>query len=231
MRRQLEHELAGCTVASDLERAKVLQIVPGYERLAVVPNAVSFEQYQSDFGVPLPDSVTFTGALSYFANFDAMVFFLTAVWPIVRARRPGARLFITGRTDGVPLNRLPLDESVTLTGYLADIRPQIARSRVCVAPLRQGGGTRLKILEALALGTPVVATSKGAEGLAVTPGEDILLADEPAEFASAVIRLLDDETLHAWLATNGRRLVEKCYSWEESAQALERLLYQVTGQK
>jgi len=231
MRQQLEHELSGCTVSSDLERTKVLRIVPNLEQLAVVPNAVTFERYQGDFGVPLPDTVTFAGALSYFANFDAMKFFLTDVWPIVRARRSGARLFITGRTEGVSLEHLPLDESVTLTGYLADIRPQIARSQVCIAPLRQGGGTRLKILEALALGTPVVATSKGAEGLAVTPGDDILLADEPAEFANAVIRLLDDKTLRAKLATNGRQLVEKRYSWEESAQALERLLCRVVEQK
>jgi glycosyltransferase involved in cell wall biosynthesis len=100
-----------------------------------------------------------------------------------------------------------------------------------VVPLRIGGGTRLKILEAMALGTPVVSTTKGAEGLDVTSGENILIADEPAEFADAVLCLLGDEPLRQKLAANGRRLVEGRYSWETCAQKLEQLLYQVVEQR
>jgi len=96
-----------------------------------------------------------------------------------------------------------------------DVRLPVAGSAACVAPLRQGGGTRLKILEAMALGTPVVATSKGAEGLGVTPGENILIADEPADFADHVIHVLRDAAQRELLATNARRLVEERYDWIE----------------
>jgi len=96
-----------------------------------------------------------------------------------------------------------------------------------VVPLRVGGGTRLKILEALALGTPVVSTSLGAEGLEVTPGVDILIADEPTEFADATLRLLEDPALRAQLAANGRRLVRRRYDWDQIGEQLDRFLHQV----
>jgi glycosyltransferase involved in cell wall biosynthesis len=103
---------------------------------------------------------------------------------------------------------LALDGSVHLTGYVADVRIPVAEAAVCVVPIRQGGGTRLKILEAIALGTPVVATAKGAEGLDVIDGEHLLLADTPQAFAAATLRLLGDPTLRARLASTARRLVE-----------------------
>jgi len=224
---RLLRDLDGCTVASEQERDLVLGIVPGYQPLAVVPNGIDLDFYAGNFGTPEPQSLIFPGALTYQANFDAMDFFLRRVFPLVRARCPEATLRITGRTDGVPVGRLPLSEGVILTGYLDDIRPCLAQSWACVVPLRVGGGTRLKILEAMALGTPVVATSKGAEGLEVTPGEDILIADEPTEFADAVLRLLGDPALRAKLAANGRRLVESRYGWECIVKKLEQFLYQV----
>jgi len=202
--------------------------VPGYAALEVVPNGVDIESYTGDFGSPVPDTLTFTGVLTYFANFDAIGFFLEEIWPRVRASRPGAKLWITGRTEGVPLERLSLDEGVNFTGYLDDIRPHVARSQVCIVPLRVGGGTRLKILEAMALGTPVVSTSKGAEGLDVTAGQDILIADEPQAFANAVLRLLDDADLRARLSENGRRLVSERYDWREIGTRLNAFLERVT---
>jgi glycosyltransferase involved in cell wall biosynthesis len=197
----------------------------------VVPNGIDLDFYSGHFGTPESGSLIFPGALTYQANFDAMDFFLRRVFPSVKAKCPEVTLRITGRTDEVPVERLPLSERVTLTGYLDDIRPYVTQSWACVVPLRVGGGTRLKVLEAMALGTPVVSTSKGAEGLEVTHGEDILIADTPAEFADAVLRLLDDGALRAKLATNGRRLVEKYYSWETCARKLEQLLYQVVQQR
>jgi sugar transferase (PEP-CTERM/EpsH1 system associated) len=228
---RLLRQFDGWTVVSQQERATVLSIAPGCRRAAVVPNGVDPDRYTGDFGAPESGTLVFPGALTYDANFDAMAFFLRKVFPIVRARQPGVILRITGKTDGVPVDRLPSDEGVILTGYLEDVRPTVAQSWVCVVPLRVGGGTRLKILEAMALGTAVVSTSKGAEGLEVTPGEDILIADEPTEFADAVVRLLSDQTLRAKLTANGRRLVGELYSWETCAQKLEQLLYQVVEQR
>lgn len=227
---ELLHRVNGCTVASEAERRAVLDIVPGYRPLAVVPNGVDMERYRGDFGPVEPDTLVFPGALTYEANFEAMRFFLSEVLPLVRATRPRVTLRITGRSDGVPLDRLPLGENVVLTGYLADVRPAIARSSVCVVPMTLGGGTRLKILEAMALGTPVVATSKGAEGLEVTSGEDILIADTPEEFAAQTLRLLEDPELRARLADNARRLVSLRYGWPASAARLEALLQEVVAE-
>jgi glycosyltransferase involved in cell wall biosynthesis len=102
---------------------------------------------------------------------------------------------------------------VRLTGYVDDVRPWVQASRVCVVPLRQGGGTRIKILEAMALGTPVIATSKGMEGLDVVAGEHLLVADEPADFARQTLRLLRDEALARSLAERARELVVEHYDW------------------
>jgi len=225
----LLRQFDGCTVVSQQERANVLSIVPDHRHVEVVPNGVDLDHYRGDFGPPEANTLIFPGALTYDANLDAMEFFVGQVFPLVKARRPRTTLRITGKTRGMDLNRLALDGGVILTGYLDDVRPTVAQSWACVAPLRVGGGTRLKILEAMALGTPVVATSKGAEGLEVTPGKDILVADEPAEFADAVARLLGDASLREELAANGRRLVRERYGWGGIAERLEQLMVQVVA--
>lgn len=225
--RQLLREFQGCTVVSEAERELVLRVTPGSTELAVVPNGVDLETNSGDFGTAEPDTLVYTGALTYSANFDAMEFFLRHVFPRVQAQRPGVKLRITGGYEGVPVGQLPLGDGVELTGYLEDVRPVVAQSWACVVPLRVGGGTRLKILEAMALGTPVVSTSKGAEGLAVTHGADILVADEPEEFAGAVLRVLKDGSLRADLAARGRRLVEERYGWDRIGEGLERFLCHV----
>jgi glycosyltransferase involved in cell wall biosynthesis len=227
----LLRQFDGCTVVSQQERANVLSIAPNCRHVVVVPNGVDLDRYKGHFGAPEPGTLAFPGALTYGANLDAIEFFLHEAFPLIKAHRPEVILRITGKTDGVPVDRLPLDESVILTGYLDDVRPAVAQSWACVVPLRVGGGTRLKILEAMALGTPVVSTSKGAEGLEATHGEDILIADTPAEFADAVLRLLDDRALRARLATNGRRLVESRYGWEGIGEKLDHLLRQVVKEK
>ncbi|HID89505.1 MAG TPA: glycosyltransferase [Anaerolineae bacterium] len=223
----LLRDLDGCTVASERERDLVRRLVPGYRHLAVVPNGLEPERYEGDFGPPEPDALVFPGSLTYCANRLAMEFFLKQIMPRIVARRPGVRLFITGQTEEVDLARIPLSNNVVLTGYLDDVRPRIARSKICVVPILTGGGTRLKVLEAMALGVPVVATAKGAEGLEVRPEEDILLADGPEAFAAQVIRLLEDPALHERLARNGRRLVRERYDWREIGQRFEAFLEQV----
>jgi glycosyltransferase involved in cell wall biosynthesis len=163
----------------------------------------------------------YPGALTYHSNLDAMVYFLRESWPIIQKQRPQVRLRITGRTDGVDLARLALTDQVVMTGYLDDIRSAVAQSWICVVPLRAGGGTRLKILESLALGTPVVSTSKGAEGLNLIPGRDILVADEPADFAEAVLNVLQDPVLRETLSRNGRQAVEAKYDWRIIGQQFD----------
>lgn len=222
-------QFTACTVVSDAERGHLRELAPGYEAVHVVPNGVDLDWLQVGGAEPTADTLVFHGALTFHANRDAMAYFLGDIWPRVRSQRPQASLKITGRTDGVDLSSLPLGNGVTLTGYLPDVRPAVAVAWACVVPLRVGGGTRVKILEAMALGTPVVATSKGAEGLAVTSGDDILIADDPEEFAAQTSRLLGDPALRGRLSAAGRRLVEERYGWSAIGAQFTRLVESLTA--
>ncbi len=229
---QLLSDYDGCIVASEQERRKVLEVASDANSVCVVPNGVDTKLYTANgLAGPEPDTLVYNGALTYYANFDAMDFFLREVFPLIQAKRPQVKLFITGKLDGVPVEHLPDNDGVIFTGYLDDIRPRVARSWGSIVPLRVGGGTRLKILEALALGTPVVATSKGAEGLDLVPGRDILIADEAADFAAGVLRLLQDAALRETLSRNGRRTVVSKYDWQIIGQQFNNFVEQIANNK
>ena len=228
--RWLYPQFDACSMVSERDRQALLATVPAYRGLAeVIPNGVDLRWNRRGIAQPAPDTLVYNGALTYLANADAMWFFLTEVMPLIRAQRPKATFKITGSTDGVDLTRLPLGKHVTLTEYLDDVRPTVAGSWVCVVPLRVGGGTRLKILEAMALGTPVVSTSKGAEGLEVVSERDILIADNPGQFAAQTVRLLQDRTLRERLARAGRALVEAKYGWQQIGRRFCSLVQRVAG--
>ncbi len=199
-----------CTVASEGERALIHSISGGTVPAHVIPNCVNLADYAGLQRPVAPDSLIFTGPFRYAANHEAMTWFLAHVLPLIQAQRPAAALTITGDHADLPL---PPAVNVTLTGQVPDVRPLIARSACSIAPLQSGGGTRLKILEAMAIGTPVVATSKGVEGIAAKDGEHLLIADNPAEFAQAVLRILAEPTLSQTLTENAHRLVRSRYDW------------------
>jgi glycosyltransferase involved in cell wall biosynthesis len=172
-------------------------------------------------------TLIFHGAMTYFANYDGIEYFLRSIFPLIRAQKPDVTLSITGSTEGVDLNPLALDDRVKFTGYVDDIRQVLGRSQVCVVPLRKGAGTRLKILEAMAMGIPVVSTSKGAEGLELVSGVHALIADDPAEFASKTLELLRDPGLRDTLNQNAYQMVTTKYAWsgiEEGFEAMTRTL-------
>ena len=139
--------------------------------------------------------------------------FCRDILPLIRRAAPATSLAVVGK-DPPPVVRALASSHVLVTGTVPDVRPWMQSAAVFVCPLRVGGGTRLKILEAQASGRAVVSTSLGCEGLAVTPGQDILVADEPAAFADAVLRCLRDPALRARLGAAGRALVERRYRWE-----------------
>lgn len=227
---RLLRRFLACTVVSAIEVDHVQALVKRSScRVTVVPNGVDCQHNQPGLVETQPFSLVYNGALTYSANYDAMSYFLADIYPLIRQREPETTLTITGSISGVDLLGLATDESVHLSGYVEDIRVPVAEASVCVVPLRQGGGTRLKILEAMALGTPVVSTTKGAEGLNVTPGRDILIADDPAEFAAQVVRLLGDCSLREQLATNARRLVEQQYDWDQIGKKFVNLVESVAG--
>jgi glycosyltransferase involved in cell wall biosynthesis len=220
-----------CTVVSMLEVPYLHQLAPSGCQVTLSPNGVDCEHHRPGLASPRPNSLVYNGAMTYSANYGAMQFFLRDVYPQVRARVPEATLTITGSTKGVDLAGLRLDDSVHLSGYIEDIRPVIAGGAVCVVPLRQGGGTRIKILEGMALGVPVVSTRKGAEGLDVIDGQHLLLADSPSDLAAATVRLLQDEMLGARLATQARALVEVRYDWRAKSADFARLVEDVVERK
>jgi glycosyltransferase involved in cell wall biosynthesis len=200
-------------------------------QLEVVPNGVDCEHNRPGLVETRPFSLVYNGALTYSANYDAMSYFLAVIYPLIKQQVPEVSLTITGSLTGVELSGLALDKSVHLSGYVDDIRIPVAEAAVCVVPLRQGGGTRLKILEAMALGTPVVATSKGAEGLDVTPSHDILIADEPAGFAAQVVHLLRSGILREQQSANARHLVEQRYDWNQIGRRFVSLVEDVTSKR
>jgi glycosyltransferase involved in cell wall biosynthesis len=211
-----------CTVVSDNEYAMARSIAPGYTNLEVVPNCVDAASYLGDFGPVDPNTLVFSGALTYGPNADAVRYFVGDVLPLIRRAVPEARLRITGRCDEPDRQWLQDVPGVELTGYVPDIRPVVARSAVAVVPLRAGGGTRLKILEAMALGTPVVSTHKGAEGLRATAERDIVLVDDAREFASRVLDLLRSPSSRTRLGEQGRRLVQTQYNWATRGESIRR---------
>jgi glycosyltransferase involved in cell wall biosynthesis len=202
---------AMCTVVSDQERRILLEHFPQYShKFAVFANGVNVEEYEGGSKVPGKYQVVFTGSFRYLPNYQAMQWFLQDVYPLVLQYMPDVQLIITGDTAGLPL---PQVKNVTVAGYVNDIRSLIASCAISIAPLWSGGGTRLKILEAMALGTAVVATSKGAEGLMVQHGENILIADAPGDFAKHIVQLLQDDELRNRLTIGGRQLVKHRYNW------------------
>lgn len=223
------------TMVSEEDRRTSEELLgQSYGRLEVIPNGVDCVHNRPGLVKAHPHTLIYNGALTYSANYDAMRYFLAEMYPLIQEEISEISLKITGSTQGVNLSDLQLDDSVQLTGYVEDIRLAVAGSTVCVVPLRQGGGTRLKILEAMALGTPVVATAKGAEGLDVIDGEHLLIADEPEGFARAVVQLLQDPDLCSRLATEARSLVEERYDWAQIGQQFVELVEETAirhGQK
>jgi glycosyltransferase involved in cell wall biosynthesis len=220
--RRLVDGFERATTVSSVERDLLGEIGCDVARVAVVPNGVDVESKRPSGGPRVPRLI-YPGAVTYFANLDAVRFFANEILPLVRQARPDLEFLVTGETGDVDVSDL-VAVGVTFTGRLPDVDEAVGRSAACVVPLRIGGGTRLKVLEAMALGAPVVSTSKGIEGLEVGPERHALVADTPADFARQVLRLLGDPSLADRLTRDARRLVEERYSWMHCGELLEGVL-------
>ena len=226
--RRLFRQFQACALVAHNEQPYLQSLVRGTPcQTAIVPNGVDCAHNRPGRFTVRPNTLVYNGALTYNVNYDAAQYFLSDIYPLIRQQSPEVSFTVTGSTAGVDRAGLRLDASVTLSGYVDDIRSVVGSSAICVVPLRQGSGTRLKILEAMALGTPVVSTRKGAEGLEVRHGEHLLLADDAQTFAQHTLTLLRDPALGQRLSAEARRLVEEQYDWSFIGQRFVRLIEDV----
>ena len=211
----------GVYLCSAADERHLLDRIPS-ARTAVIPNAADVEYYQPRPTDPPPDgrTVLFFGLLSYPPNVDGVIYFVRDIWPRIVVAHPDARLKIVG--GRAPASLLSLaGPRVELTGFVPDLRPHLAMAATIVVPLRLGGGTRLKIVEGMAMGKTIVSTTLGAQGIEAVSGRDLLIEDEPAAFADAVNRLLAEPTLGSRIGQSARQLAAQRYSWSAAAQGLE----------
>jgi glycosyltransferase involved in cell wall biosynthesis len=217
----------GCIVTSEREEPVVAATAPR-TLTAVVPNGVDLEYFAPAGGNVEPRTVIFNGTLDYRPNVDAAFYLVEEVWPLVRQRCPDARLTLVGR-GAQPRDRRRLSRpGVVVRGEVPDVRPYLERAAVVAVPVRMGGGTRLKVVEGLAMGKAMVSTSLGCEGIAVTDRKHLLIADDAEQFASRVVELFEHPTFGEALGRAGRTLMEAQYSWEHAVNRLEELYERVT---
>lgn len=198
------------TVVSEIERAAVAAMGCDVSRVDVVPNGVEVPPLAPP--PPRVHRLIYPGAVTFSANLDAVRYFVAQILPIVRQKHPTLEFWVTGATDGVDIGDLKRAGAV-FTGRLPSVDGLVAESVACVVPLRVGGGTRLKILQAMALGTPVVSTHKGAEGLLVQDEHHLLLSDDPHGFARQVDRLVSEPGLGIRLREAAWNLARERYDW------------------
>jgi sugar transferase (PEP-CTERM/EpsH1 system associated) len=200
-------------------------------KLSVIPTGVDTEYFRPATTPEVPNSLVFTGSMDWLPNEDAIIFFIKEILPLIRKEVPDVSLTVVGRKPSQRLNQLAVCEAnVKLTGWVEDIRPFLATGAACVVPLRIGGGTRLKIFEAMSMGKAVVSTTVGAEGLPVRKGEHLLIADQPAAFANVTVALLRDPVRRQELGAAARKLVEERYSWAQVAKEFAQVLTRIVGE-
>jgi glycosyltransferase involved in cell wall biosynthesis len=225
-RKIFREEMAACRkqdlvmVTSERDRALLDTDLPEVRKF-VLPNGVDASYFRPSPVAPDADTIVFTGMMKYLPNSDGMLYFLESIFPLILAKVPGAKVLIVGAEPPASL-RAKESSSVIITDRVEDVRPWVDRAAVSIVPLRMGGGTRLKIVESFAMKKPVVSTAIGAEGIDAVDGESIMIADEPAAFADAVVRLLQDAGLRAKLAASGHELMLRKYEWSVIGLGLER---------
>lgn len=218
-----------CIAVSSLDKQLLKRINPKLD-ISVIENGVDIDRFE-----PLPENedkktILFIGVLDYEANVDAALYFYSEILPLIKKHFQQIKWFIVGKRPLQSIRNLAKDRNVTVTGYVNDILSIYRSCDISVVPLRAGGGSRLKILEAMALGRAVVSTTLGKEGLDVIDGRQLFIADTPEEFAQKTIRLLTDKNLYTNLVREGRKYVEAKHGWDAIADHLLKVYEDLTSE-
>jgi len=220
---------ANVTLAvSEVDRSLLAESASGAD-IRAISTGVDTAFFHPNGAAEEPEALVFTGSMDWYPNEDAILYFMEAILPRVRLQLPNVTLAVVGRNPTERLKAAAAAAKVVVTGTVDDVRPYVGRAAVYVVPLRIGGGTRLKIFEALAMGKAVVATGVGAEGLPVVRDEHYVGAESPDEFAGAIVNLVKDPARRRALGEAGRRLVEERYSWEQVGRQFERHCEEITS--
>ena len=207
-------------VTSQKDRDELNKLAAHLE-IDVVSNGVDLEYFRATEDLGERGLIAFSGKMSYYANEAAAVSLCSEILPLIKAREPKVNLTVVGGSPSRRVLRYASEPGIEVTGYVADIRVHLRSARVAVCPVSVGAGVQNKVIEAMAMGKPVVATSKACQALSVRNGEHLLVADEPKAFADAVVRILHDDALARRLGQNGRKYVENHHNWDEKARQLE----------
>jgi glycosyltransferase involved in cell wall biosynthesis len=226
--RSILPNFSACTVVSKQEKLILQSASRNFESIEIIPNMIDLKKYSNVRYVPIMNTLIFTGSFTYNVNYRGMVWFMDKVYPLISEDNPDIKVTITGDHAGLAL---PNEDKVILTGMVDEIYPLIASSWISIAPIFEGAGTRLKILEAMALKTPVVTTSKGAEGLDVESGKHLWIADTPQDFAEAVLTILKDEGLRNQLIGNAYEIIQQNYDSSVILPGFLRLVEEIGASK
>jgi glycosyltransferase involved in cell wall biosynthesis len=220
------HQVGHIVVVSPQDAAWTRELF-GVPNVSEVPTGVDLEYFTPPGQVPKKYDFVFIGSMDWLANIDGVLYFVREILPLVRRRRPKATFAIVGRKPGPEIQKLAREDAgITVTGTVPDVRPYLWSSRLSIVPLRIGGGTRLKIYEAMAAKSPLVSTSIGAEGLEYTDGENIRIADSAKQFSEQCVDLIEQQQDAARLAQSAWAMVESRFTWDKVADVFERFLEQ-----
>jgi len=211
---------ASWVVAVTPQDAEALRGMARHDRVTYVPVGVDTDYFQP-FRASSDTTIVFAGSMSYHPNIDAMLHFYRQILPLIAARIPNLKVLIVGRDPAPEIWALSHDPRVEVTGTVSDVRPYFARSAVCVIPVRIGGGVKQKLLEAMAMGMPVVTTSFSCIGIPIKPEVHVLVRDDPESLADGAAMLLKDQERRRQVGEAAASFVRRHYSWERSVALLE----------
>lgn len=211
-------------------KEELLEIYPELD-IAVVPHGVDVEYFSFSELESKEKSLVFVGNYLHYPNVDAVLYFHKEIWSQLKSRLPEVKFYVVGQAPPPEIQNLSQDKSIIVTGRVDDVRPYLKKCQIFICPVRLGGGFRGKILEAMAIGRPIISTSLGAEGFPAVHRENIIRADTTEEFTQGILDLINDNRLYQKIRNNARQLVEEKYAWGKGVEVMERVLEKMMAKK